>query len=98
MVVFWACMDYFQSSVASCRTPEDANYLPEHVGVNLEYSNKSPSSLTHLLDILRRWDKWCFGQPDNQFCWSYIATLITKTFTFKTELTNLQLHSRLKSF
>jgi hypothetical protein len=29
-------------------------HLPKHVAVNLEYSNKSTNSLTHLLVILQR--------------------------------------------
>jgi hypothetical protein len=29
------------------RPPEDGSHLPKHVGVNLEYINKSTSSLTH---------------------------------------------------
>jgi hypothetical protein len=38
--------DYDPSSVASCcgmylRPPEDGNHLTKHVGVNLEYINKS---------------------------------------------------------
>jgi hypothetical protein len=32
---------------------EDGNHLPKHVVVNLEYINKSASSLTHFLVILR---------------------------------------------
>jgi hypothetical protein len=32
-------------------TPEDGNHLPKRVAVNLEYINKSSSSLTHLLVI-----------------------------------------------
>jgi hypothetical protein len=36
------------------RPPEDGSHLPKHVGVNLEYINKSTSSLTHLLVILQR--------------------------------------------
>jgi hypothetical protein len=39
------------------RPHEDGNHLPKHVGVNLEYSNRSTSSLTHLLVILQRYDK-----------------------------------------
>jgi hypothetical protein len=40
--VLWAYADY------------DDNHLPKHVGVNLEYINKSTSSLTHLLVILQQ--------------------------------------------
>jgi hypothetical protein len=37
------------------RPPEDGKLLPKHVGVNLEYINKSTSFLTHLLVILQRY-------------------------------------------
>jgi hypothetical protein len=33
--------------------PEDGNHLPKYVGANLEYINKSSSSLMHLLIILQ---------------------------------------------
>jgi hypothetical protein len=39
------------------RPSEDGNHLPKHVGVNLEYSNTSASSLAHLLFILQRYYK-----------------------------------------
>jgi hypothetical protein len=42
MSVLWAYTDY------------DNNHLPKHVGVNVEYINKSTSFLTHLLVILQR--------------------------------------------
>jgi hypothetical protein len=56
------------SSLASCggiilivgpqlRHPEDGNHLPKHVGVNLEYMNKSTCFWTHLLVILQRYYK-----------------------------------------
>jgi hypothetical protein len=35
--------------------PEDGNHLPKHVRVNLEYIDKSTSSLTILLVMLQRY-------------------------------------------
>jgi hypothetical protein len=52
---------HFQSAyavfVCDLRPPEDGNHLPKHVRVNLEYINKSTSSLTHLLVILQRYNE-----------------------------------------
>jgi hypothetical protein len=43
--VLWAYTDYDPPTAwVASKSPEDGKYLPKHVGVKLEYINKSPGS------------------------------------------------------
>jgi hypothetical protein len=56
------------------RSSKDGNHLPKHVGVNLEYVNKSTSCLKHLLVILRYYKMR--GQTIKIYCVSLSCRLL----------------------